>query len=278
MPHRLIDGKLVSEKIYTELEKMVAEEGLQAKLAILMIGENEASQIYVGQKMKMCERLGFEADLHHFTSATTDVILDKVEEMNQDESVSGIIMQLPVPESIDVRKVLEAIDPKKDVDGLTPANIGRTFLGPEFEMLTPCTAQGVLELFRHYGIEIEGREIAVIGQGRIAGRPIAAMLMNRGATVMSCNISTPDIAEHTSRADIVIVAAGQPMLITPEMVKKDAIVVDVGINRLDDGSISGDSDFDGLFEKVSMISPVPGGVGRMTVACLMSNLAKTARR
>jgi methylenetetrahydrofolate dehydrogenase (NADP+) / methenyltetrahydrofolate cyclohydrolase len=278
---KLLDGVEVAEGLYQELTADLKKYSLRAKLQILLVGENPSSLIYVKQKIKACERLGLEVELNQITNPDefkTDLIVDLVNKYNQDPKITGLIVQMPLPEQVDKTKVIEAIDPNKDVDGLSPYNMGQTLLGIEFEYLTPCTATGICRMLDHYKIAVLGKRVAVIGQGRIAGKPTAVMMMNRGATVISCNSKTPDIAEFTANADIIIVAVGHPMLIKPEMVKEGAVVVDVGITRLKDGSISGDSDFDGLLKKVSRISPVPGGVGKMTVACLMRNLVKAAKR
>ncbi|MBD3270072.1 bifunctional 5,10-methylene-tetrahydrofolate dehydrogenase/5,10-methylene-tetrahydrofolate cyclohydrolase [Candidatus Peregrinibacteria bacterium] len=281
MENKLLDGKLISENIYVDLEKKVKDLNIVGKLQILMVGNNPSSEIYVRQKLKACERIGLKAKLDHLKNAndvTTASLIALIEKYNDDPEITGIIVQLPLPEQIDKTKLIKAIDPMKDVDGLTPYNMGLTMLGEEFEYLTPCTATGVVKMLEYYKIKIDGKKIAVIGQGKIAGKPIAIMLLNRGATVTSCNSKTPDISEFTKNADIVVVAAGKPNLITKEIVKKDAIIIDVGITKLENGKISGDSDFNQLLSKVAMISPVPGGVGKMTVVCLMQNLVKASMK
>ena len=276
----VMDGKLVAGQIYSDISKR-ALEGLarKPKLAIILIGNDAPSQIYIKQKIKACEELGFEYILDARSEdkalSTADVV-NLVEQYNKDQSVTGMIVQMPLPAHIDKQEVIKAISPKKDVDGIHPLNFGLTVLGREFENLTPCTATGVVKMLEFFKIELEGKKVVVIGSGIIAGKPIAAMLSNRRATVTICNSKTKDLAEYTVGADIIVVAVGRAKLLKASMVKEGAVVIDVGISRGEDGKIVGDTDFEGLWGKVAYISPVPGGVGKLTVACLMSNLLKSA--
>ncbi len=277
MENKIIDGKTVAKALYQELQEDIIENNIQAKLQILLIGDDPGSIIYINQKLKAAHKLGLKAELKHINdpgSVETADIIELVNQYNQNRSINGLIVQLPLPAHISKEAVIQAIDPLKDVDGITPQNMGLTLLGEAFEYLTPCTATGVVRMLKHYDLDIESKHIVVIGAGNIAGKPIAIMMMNRGATVTILNSKTSDLSEYTCKADIVIVAVGKPMLLTAEMIKAGAVIIDVGISRLVDGSIAGDSDFKAILPKAAMASPVPGGVGKMTVASLMYNLVK----
>ncbi len=281
---QIMDGVEVAKSIYEGIEKSLVSARKSGyigvpKLVIVMVGHNPSSSIYVQQKIKACKELGFECELHLQEEAdveSTAELVKIVEKLNSQKDVNGIIVQLPLPAYIDKNLVIAAIDPKKDVDGLTPGNIGKTFLGVEFEYLTPCTATGVVRMMEYYGIELAGKKVVVIGAGIVAGKPIALMLANRRATVTICNSKTSDLKNYTADADIVVVAVGVAGLLKASMVKKGAVIVDVGITKDGLGKLHGDVDFANVSKKVAYISPVPGGVGKLTVACLMENLVKAA--
>lgn len=281
---KIMDGAIVAENIYGQIGKDLAKARTSGyktkpKLVIVMVGNNPASAIYVKQKLKACETLGFECVIKHFEEsevASTEILLKQVKRFNADKKVNGILVQMPLPAFIDKNKVVAAIDPEKDVDGLNPFNMGRTFLGVEFEYLTPCTATGVVRMLEYYKVPLTGQRVAMVGAGIIAGRPTACMLSNRGATVTICNSKTINLGKITFDADIVIVAVGKAKMIKAKMVRKGAVVVDIGISKDAKGKLHGDVDFKAVSEKAKLISPVPGGVGKLTVACLMENLVKAA--
>lgn len=280
-----MDGKLVAASIYDEIKsnfKSAMEAGklkTPPKLVIVMIGNDPASGIYVKQKIKACKKLGFECVVDHYEEAEkyhTEDVIGIVRKHNLDNSVNGIIVQLPLPSKVDKSRVIRSISPEKDVDGLHPLSYGETTLGVEFEYYYPCTARGVIKMLEYYKINVSGKVAVVVGSGIIAGKPIAIMLSNRKATVTICNSKTQDLPSFTKLADILVVAVGSAKMITADMVKEGVIVVDVGISKDGNENISGDVDFDAVSPKASFISPVPGGVGRLTVACLMENLLKAA--
>lgn len=280
---KILDGRLVSQKL---LERVAAEveefskEGKQVKLAVVLVGDNPASESYVNQKMKACKKAHVQEEIIRFTAdeVTTESLIHTVESLNNRDDVHGFIVQLPLPDHIDVPQVIRAITPEKDVDGFHAYNIGKMFLSSDYEHLAPCTAKGVIRMLEHYDIDLRGKDVCMVGASNVVGKPIAMMMTNRGATVSLCHIDTKDVAHYTKYADIMVVAVGKPNLITPDMVKDGVIVVDVGINRLENGKLVGDADFDGISEKCDYISPVPGGVGPMTVACLIENTLTAFKR
>lgn len=281
---KIMDGTEVAKKIYAGMKNSLAnakKAGYKGcpKLVILMVGNNPSSAIYVQQKIKTCKELGFDCELKRFEEKeviSSAALIKKVLKLNDDITVNGIIVQMPLPSYLDKNEVIAAIDPRKDVDGLTPANIGRTFLGVEFEYLTPSTATGVVRMLEYYGINVIGKKVAVVGSGIVAGKPIALMLSNRRATVTVCNSKTPRLRDYTANADIVVVAVGIAGLLKASMVKKGAVIIDVGISKDGLGKLHGDVDFKAVSKVAKFISPVPGGVGKLTVACLMDNLVKAA--
>ncbi len=274
---KILDGKALSEQIVESAKEKAAM--LEPTLAVIMVGNNPASAAYVKNKHKACEKAGIEFKEYTFDEGVTQQeLLDKIEQINNDDSINGVIVQLPLPAQIEVPLVIRAIDPAKDVDGFGAYNLGKTFLSPDFEDLPPATPLGIVKLLDHYDIQVQGKEVVVVGASNIVGKPISTMLLNRNATVTTCHIYTEDLAAHTKRADILIVAVGKPDLITEDMVKDDVVVVDVGINRKDDGKLCGDVDFENVSKKASYISPVPGGVGPMTVAALILNTIRAAER
>ena len=280
---QLLDGKKVASELTHKLQGKVAAlkgKGVLPKLVIVLVGEDPASLSYIKQKRKASEETGITAETMTLRpeDVTTDSMIALVEKLNADASVHGFIVQLPLPAHVETPKVLKAVDPRKDVDGFTAYNLGKMFLSTEFEDLAPCTPRGVIRLLEYYEIKFEGVDVTMVGASNTVGKPLAIMLKNRGATVTICDKSTKDLAAHTRGAEILIVAAGKAKLITAEMVREGAIVVDVGINRNLEGKIVGDVDFENVAPKTSYISPVPGGVGPMTVACLMENLVRSADR
>lgn len=273
----ILDGKALSEQLIDSVKEKAEE--LSPTLAVILVGENPASMAYVRNKKRACERAGIEyREFKYPDSITQESLLKKIEELNQDDSVNGLIVQLPLPDQIYVPEVIRAVAPGKDVDGFHAYNIGKMFLSPEFEDLPPATPLGIVKLLDHYDIPIRGQEVVVVGHSNIVGKPISMMMLNRNATVTTCHIYTKDLSAHTRRADILVVAVGKEKLITADMVKKGVVVVDVGINRREDGKLCGDVDFDAISKKASFITPVPGGVGPMTVAALILNTIRATER
>lgn len=278
---RLLDGRAVADQILQTVAREVKKlqtSGVQPKLAFFLVGENPASMAYVKQKEKACEQTGI-AFLHLVLpeTVTTETLVEQIEALNARSDVHGILVQLPLPAHIQTPLVLRAMDPKKDVDGFHVYNVGKMTLSTEFESLIPATPKGVIRLLEHYKIPIESQEVVVVGHSNLVGKPLSIMFLNRNATVTTCHKFTKDLASHTRRADILAVGVGKPNLITADMVKPGAVVVDIGINRVDD-KLVGDVDFEGVAQVASHLTPVPGGVGPMTVACLMENVVLAARR
>jgi methylenetetrahydrofolate dehydrogenase (NADP+) / methenyltetrahydrofolate cyclohydrolase len=281
MPAKIIDGKQVAASIRLECKARVA--GLRAKtgvipgLAVILVGDNPASAVYVASKIKACAEAGIRSFRKQYPATVDeDTLIGTIDELNRDQNVHGILVQLPLPPHIDMRRVLKTIDARKDVDGFHLYNVGGLVVGDT--VFPPCTPYGVVKLLEHEHIEIEGRNVVVVGASNIVGKPMALMLMQREATVSVCHVKTRDLAQYTILADILVVAAGKPNLILPQMVKHGAVVIDVGINRLPDGRIVGDVDFEGVRQKASYITPVPGGVGPMTVTMLLFNTITSAER
>ncbi|MFH1704028.1 MAG: bifunctional methylenetetrahydrofolate dehydrogenase/methenyltetrahydrofolate cyclohydrolase FolD [Nitrospirota bacterium] len=283
MAATLIKGSEISKQIKEELKQEVArlkeKHNLVPGLATILVGEDEASKVYVGQKEKTCKELGIHSERINLPGDTTEAkLLALVEKLNKDSKIHGILVQLPLPKHINETNVLYAIDPKKDVDGFHPVNVGKLMLGePDF---IPCTPHGIQELLIRSGVKTDGAEAVVVGRSNIVGKPIANMLLQKkkgaNATVTICHTGTKDLASHTRRADILIVAAGKPKTITADMVKEGVVVIDVGVNRLETGLV-GDVDFETVKEKAKAITPVPGGVGPMTIAMLMHNTVQAAK-
>jgi methylenetetrahydrofolate dehydrogenase (NADP+)/methenyltetrahydrofolate cyclohydrolase len=276
----IIDGVEIGRKVRADW-KLRADRlkaaGVIPGLAVIMVGENPASAVYVRNKVNACHEIGIHSEEHRLPeSATTDAILRKIEELNADAGIHGILVQLPLPKQIDVRQVLEHISLDKDVDGFGLYNVGGLVIGNT--VFPPCTPYGVMCLLDHSGIPVAGKNVVIVGASNIVGKPMALMLIEREATVAVCHIKTRDLAQFTILADILIVATGKPGLITAPMVKTGAVVIDVGINRLPDGRLIGDVDFDAVKEKASYITPVPGGVGPMTVTMLLVNTISAAER
>ncbi len=276
----LIDGKALSNKIQQEIEEEVnklKQEGIIPGLAVILVGNDPASHTYVNMKEKACERVGFYSIVHKMPETISqEEIIETIKMMNNNSRIDGILVQLPLPKHIDTNKILEVIDPAKDVDGFHPYNMGRVVEG--LDSFAPCTPIGVMEMFKEYNINLQGKDICVVGASNIVGKPMAALLVNANATVTITHIYTKDLASHTKKADIIIVGAGKPNLITADMVKEGAIVIDIGINRLSDGRLVGDVDFENVSKKCSFITPVPGGVGPMTIAMLLKNTLTAAKK
>ncbi len=276
---QIIDGKAVAAdvraRVAKEVEEFVAEHGYSPALATVLVGDDPASHIYVSNKRKASEEVGISSVHHELPAETTQAELaDLIASLNEDEAVSGILLQLPVPDQIDGDAMTALIDPLKDVDGLTPLSAGRLFQG--LEGLVPCTPAGVMELLEVAGAELQGAEAVVLGRSKLVGKPVAALLLAANATVTQCHSKTRDLASVCSRADVLVAAVGVPKLVTAEHVREGAIVIDVGIHRTDDGLV-GDVDFDAVRDKAAAITPVPGGVGPMTIAMLLANTVKAAR-
>ncbi len=270
---KLLDGKVVKTMALEGLKKLVNEIERPLGLTVIQVGDNASSNIYIKQKRKMAEFLGF--NFNHIKledDVTLEGILRIIDELNNDEEVDGILVQMPVSEHLDSKVIQNAINPLKDVDGLTDINMGK--LVHKKECLVPCTALGIMELLNYYNIPVISKNVVVVGRSDLVGRPVAELLINASATVTLCHSKTKDLASITRGADILIVAVGKSRLITKDMVKDGAVVIDVGINKLEDGSLCGDVDFENVKDKCSYITPVPGGVGQMTVLELGFNTYK----
>ena len=277
----LIDGKSLANKIHSEVanevEELKAKEDIVPGLAVILVGDDPASHAYVKMKAKACEKVGFYSITHNMPDTISqEEIIATIEMMNNNPRIDGILVQLPLPPHIDTNKILEVIEPKKDVDGFHAYNVGR--LATNLDGFVPCTPLGVMRMFQEYDIDLEGKDVCVVGASNIVGKPMAALLLNANATVTVTHIYTKDLKSHTSKADIVIVGVGVPALIKEDMVKDGAIVIDIGINRLENGSLVGDVDFENVSKKCSYITPVPGGVGPMTIAMLLANTLKSAKQ
>jgi len=277
----ILDGKALSSKIRSQIKTQTQE--LKEKyniipgLAVILVGDDPASSTYVKMKEKACEEVGFYSIVHKMPSSITQKEIEEtILMMNENPNIDGILVQLPLPSHIDTTRILELIDPKKDVDGFHPYNFGRLVQG--LDTFAPCTPLGVMELLDHYNIDCKGLDVCVVGASNIVGKPMMALLLNRFATVDICHIYTKNLQSHTREADMVVVGVGKPNLITASMVKEGAIVIDIGINRLPNGKLVGDVDFENVSKKASYITPVPGGVGPMTIAMLLKNTLKAAKK
>ncbi|WP_194147940.1 bifunctional methylenetetrahydrofolate dehydrogenase/methenyltetrahydrofolate cyclohydrolase FolD [Helicobacter pylori] len=277
MPNRgvvLLDGQALAYDIEKDLKNKIqiitAQTHKRPKLAVILVGKDPASITYVNMKIKACQRVGMDFDLKTLQEDITEAeLLSLIKDYNTDQNISGVLVQLPLPRHIDSKMVLEAIDPSKDVDGFHPLNIGK--LCTQKESFLPATPMGVMRLLKHYHIEIKGKDVAVIGASNIIGKPLSMLMLNAGASVSVCHILTKDISFYTQNADIVCVGVGKPDLIKASMLKKGAVVVDIGINHLNDGRIVGDVDFNNAQKVAGFITPVPKGVGPMTIVSLLEN-------
>lgn len=274
----IIDGKKISVEVKDEIKAEVAkytEKGVKITLAVVKVGEDPASAVYVKNKQKACEYVGIKSVAYELKEETTEEeLLELVDKLNKDETIDGILVQLPLPKHIDEDKILNAIDSRKDVDGFHPNNVGKMMVGED--TFFPCTPAGIIQLLKRTNIELEGKECVVVGRSNIVGKPMSILMLNENCTVTIAHSRTKDLKEVTKRADILIVAIGKPKFITADYVKEGAVVIDVGIHRNDEGKLCGDVDFEAVEPKAYAITPVPGGVGPMTVTMLMANCLKSA--
>lgn len=275
----IINGKELAKKVRKDLRKDVKdlkEKGINPKLAVIMVGEDPGSQVYVKNKSKACEKVGIEFEEFLFDeNISEDVLLETINKLNKDKTVHGILLQSPVPKHININKAFSTISPEKDVDGFNPINVGNLTIGED--AFISCTPYGIVKMLEEYNIETEGKNCVILGRSNIVGKPMIQCMLNKNSTVTVCHSKTKNIDEVIRRADIVIAAIGRPKFVKADMVKDGAVVIDVGINRMDDGTICGDVDYDNVSEKASYITPVPGGVGPMTIAMLLTNVVKAAK-
>ncbi|MDN7240499.1 bifunctional methylenetetrahydrofolate dehydrogenase/methenyltetrahydrofolate cyclohydrolase FolD [Planococcus sp. N028] len=278
MTATVIDGKAVSLKIKEQVQMRVEtlkQQGVVPGLAVVLVGDNSASLTYVKNKQKTCEALGMRSDLLQFPESMAEAdLLSTIDKLNNDPGIHGILVQLPLPSHIDEFSVIMAIDPQKDVDGFHPVSVGNMVIG--HETLLPCTPHGIIKLLEHYDINPEGQHVVVIGRSNIVGKPVGQMLLQKNATVTFCHSKTQDLAKHTKQADIVIVAIGVAKFLNSKHLKPGAVVIDVGMNRDEKGKLCGDVDYEDVLETASFVTPVPGGVGPMTIAMLMENTVQSA--
>ncbi len=277
---KIIDGKAVSarvkEKIAMETAELKAKYGVSIGLAVVIVGDNPASRIYVNNKKKACEAVGFESFEYALPTETTqEELLALIDKLNKDDKVNGILVQLPLPKHLDEKLVINNISPDKDVDAFHPVNVGKIMIG-DYSFL-PCTPAGVMELIASTGVEICGKECVVVGRSNIVGKPMSMLLLHKSGTVTTCHSKTKDLAEQCRRADILVAAVGVPNLIKGNMIKEGAVVIDVGMNRLENGKLCGDVEFETAEKAAGYITPVPGGVGPMTIAMLMQNTLTAAK-
>ena len=280
MSATIIDGNVLAKKVRAEITartNALVAKGTQPGLAVLLVGEDPASQVYVRNKVKACEDVGMFSILErHPVDLTEANLLHRIKELNDDPKIHGILVQLPLPKHIDSHRVIESIAPEKDVDGFHVANAGALMIGAP--LFRPCTPYGCMKMLESINYPIRGARAVVIGASNIVGKPMAMLLLQAGATVTICNSKTKDLPAHTKEADILVVATGKPKMVTADMVKPGAVVIDVGINRLPDGKLCGDVDFEGVKEVAGAITPVPGGVGPMTITMLLLNTLEAAER
>lgn len=275
----IIDGKKISKQIRENLKiecKELQEKGIQPKLAVIMVGDDKASKIYVKNKSKACDEIGIKYEEYLLKKdIKQNELIELINKLNNDNSVHGILLQSPIPDELDINEAFRTISPQKDVDGFNPTNVGKLVLNQD--TFVSCTPYGIMKLFEAYNIELEGKKVVILGRSNIVGKPLIQCCLNKNATVTICHSKTRNIKEHVKEADIVITAIGRPKYIKEDMIKENAIVIDVGINRTEDGKIVGDVDFENVCQKASYITPVPGGVGPMTIAMLMNNLIKACK-
>lgn len=275
----IIDGKQLAKKTREKLKYEVEDlkkEGIQPKLAVIMVGDNSASQIYVRNKSKACNDVGIEFEEYLLPGTTKqEELLDVIEKLNNNKEINGILLQSPIPDGLDINEAFRKISPEKDVDGFHPVNVGKLVLGQD--TFVSCTPYGIMKMFEEYNIDLEGKNAVVIGRSNIVGKPMSQCLLNKNATVTICHSRTRNLPEITKNADILVSAIGRPEFVTSDMVKDGAVVIDVGINRTAEGKLKGDVDFENVSKKASYITPVPGGVGPMTIAMLMNNVVKASK-
>lgn len=278
MTAKLIDGKEIArvmrEEMKEDVKNLRSRKGVVPGLAVVIVGEDPASQVYVRNKEKDCAEVGIYSEKHALSAETKEKeLLSLIAKLNKEPKIHGVLVQLPLPEQINEKRVLSAIDPDKDVDGFHPINVGRLMIGEA--IFPPCTPHGIMELLKRSKVELEGKRAVVIGRSNIVGKPVALMLMSENATVTVCHSRTRNLAEEIRGGDVVVAAIGKPQMIKGDMIKDGAVVIDVGVNRLDD-KLVGDVDFEGAKERASLITPVPGGVGPMTITMLLKNTIKAA--
>ena len=275
----IIDGKKLAkttrENLRLEVEEL-KKNGINPKLAVIMVGNNSASQIYVRNKSRACDEVGIEFEEYLLpTNTEQSELLNLIDKLNNQEDINGILLQSPIPDGLDINEAFRKISPEKDVDGFHPVNVGKLVLGQD--TFVSCTPYGIMRMFEAYNIDLEGKNAVVIGRSNIVGKPMSHCLLNKNATVTICHSRTKNLAEITKRADILVAAIGKAEFVKADMVKEGAVVIDVGINRNEEGKLKGDVDFENVSKKVSYITPVPGGVGPMTIAMLMNNVVKAAK-
>ena len=280
MSAKVIDGNALAQEVRAEWKiraERLAKNGMQPGLAVIIVGGNPASSIYVRNKAKASREIGIYSEIHEFgENSAQEEIIQRIRELNSNPAIHGILVQLPLPRHFESAKVIESIAVEKDADGFHLYNVGALVTGNT--VFPPCTPYGVMKMLEKYGIKVEGQHAVVVGRSNIVGKPMALMLLQKGATITICTSRTRELAEHTARADILVVAVGKPHMITVDMVKPGATVIDVGINRLPDGRLTGDVDFESVKERAGYITPVPGGVGPMTITMLLCNTIEAAER
>ena len=276
----IIDGKELAKKIRANLKiecEELKKKNINSKLAVIMVGEDPASKVYVRNKSRACEDVGIKYEEYLLDSKITQKeLIELIEKLNNDKTINGILLQSPIPSNLDINEAFRTISPQKDVDGFNPINVGKLVLNQD--TFVSCTPYGIMKMFEEYDIDLTGKNVVILGRSNIVGKPLIHCCLNRNATVTSCHSKTQNIAQKAKEADVLISAIGKANFVTADMVKDSAVVIDVGINRLDNGKITGDVDFESVKEKASYITPVPGGVGPMTIAMLMNNVIKATRR
>ena len=276
----LMNGKELAKKIRENLKiecEELREKGIKSKLAVIMVGENEASKIYVRNKSRACDEVGIKYEEYLLDVQTTQKgLITLIEKLNQDETINGILLQSPIPDNLDINEAFRTISPEKDVDGFHPVNVGKLVLNQD--TYVSCTPYGIMKIFEEYNIDLCGKNVVILGRSNIVGKPLIHCCLNKNATVTTCHSKTKNLKEISKNADILISAIGKSNFVTADMVKENAVVIDVGINRLENGKITGDVDFENVKDIVDYITPVPGGVGPMTIAMLMNNVIKSTKR
>lgn len=276
----IIDGKELAKKIRANLKiecEELKKKNINSKLAVIMVGEDPASKVYVRNKSRACEDVGIEYEEYLLDVNTTQKeLIELIKKLNNDKTINGILLQSPIPLNLDINEAFRTISPQKDVDGFNPVNVGKLVLNQD--TFVSCTPYGIMKMFEEYNIDLTGKNVVILGRSNIVGKPLIHCCLNKNATVTSCHSKTQNLAQKAKEADILISAIGKANFVTADMVKENAVVIDVGINRLDNGKITGDVDFESVKEKASYITPVPGGVGPMTIAMLMNNVIKATRR
>ena len=275
----IIDGKALAKKIRvnlkTECDKL-KKQGINPKLAVIMVGDNQASKVYVKNKSKACNEVGIEYEEYLLgKDIKQEELLDLIEKLNKDKSVNGILLQSPIPQNLNINEAFNTISYLKDVDGFTPSSVGKLCIGED--TFISCTPLGVIKMFEEYDIDLNGKDVVILGRSNIVGKPLIQCCLQKNATVTTCHSKTKDLKEHTKRADVIISAIGQPKFLKEDMVKDGAVIIDIGINRDESGKLVGDVDFENVEKKASYITPVPGGVGPMTIAMLMNNVIKATK-